>query len=132
MDAGNSNTFKKFFFFLLIALNPFLSFAQEPADHPVSAQHEEGKFRAGDMILHHVGDSPEWHFATVGHSHWTLPLPVILYVPGQGLETFSSSRFHNETRAYGDYKLDEHDHIRSLSGKKFYNFSITRTLLRYY
>ncbi len=128
MDAGYSNTLKKFFFLLLVALTPFISLAQEPTEHAATAQHEEGKFRAGEMILHHVGDSPEWHFATIGHTHLTLPLPVILYVPGGGLDVFSSSRFHNETRTYGDYKLDEHDHITSLSGNKFYNFSITKNV----
>jgi F-type H+-transporting ATPase subunit a len=96
------------------------------AQEPAGIEHEEEKFNIGEMISHHVTDSHEWHFATVGHTHITLPLPVILYVPGKGLDVFSSSQFHNEAQTYGDYKLDEHNHVVSLSGNKIYDFSITK------
>lgn len=52
------------------------------------------KFNPGEMILHHISDSHEWHFATFGSTHVTLPLPVILYSPEKGLKVFSSAKFH--------------------------------------
>lgn len=93
-----------------------------------NASSAEGKFDAGNMIFHHIGDSHEWHFATVGETHITLPLPVILYSPENGLTFFSSSKFHNAERSFGDYRLNEHDHIESISGAKFYDISITKNV----
>jgi len=114
--------FSSLFLFLLAFSNRAL--AQEHA----AEAHGEENFNISEMIVHHVTDSHEWHFATIGHTHITLPLPVILYIPGQGLDIFSSSKFHNESQTYGDYQLDAHNHIVSLSGKKVYDFSITKNV----
>lgn len=38
------------------------------------------------FIMHHIKDSHEWHFATLGHTHITLPLPVIVYSGDRGFE----------------------------------------------
>jgi F-type H+-transporting ATPase subunit a len=114
-------TFTQVFIFLSIFSNT--AFSQE---HTATGEETEEEFKFSEMIMHHVGDSHEWHLATIGHTHVTIPLPVILYSADQGVEVFSSSRFHNESLSYGDYKLDEHDHIVSQSGRKFYDISITK------
>ena len=53
----------------------------------------------GKVIMEHVADDHEWHFATLGNEHTgthvTLPLPVIAYQPTKGLSVFSSSQFHH-------------------------------------
>jgi F-type H+-transporting ATPase subunit a len=115
----NTFIFKAFLFFLL-AFSP-VAYAQ---DHDEEAAPADEKLD----IMHHVGDSHEWHFATIGHTHITLPLPVILYSADRGVEVFSSSNFHNADRTYGDYKLDEHDHIESLTERKFFDVSITKNV----
>ena len=46
-----------------------------------------------DFIMHHVKDAHEWHFATIGHTHISIPLPVILYESGHGLYFYMSSDF---------------------------------------
>jgi F-type H+-transporting ATPase subunit a len=124
----NRKTFRKFVAFplLLLFLSVFssITFAQEHT----GAGEEAEEFNFNEMIMHHVGDSHEWHLATIGHTHVTIPLPVIIYSADQGIEVFSSGRFHNENLTYGDYKLDEHDHIVSRSGRKFYDFSITKNV----
>ncbi|MCC3155783.1 F0F1 ATP synthase subunit A [Hymenobacter sp. 15J16-1T3B] len=97
------------------------------ADTQVEAT-EEGKFNAGEMILHHVGDSHEWHFTSIGESHVTLPLPIIAYRPGKGLSVFSSSRFGHEFKeSYDGLKL-EHEHLESVDGSPVYDFSITKNV----
>ncbi|WP_026998950.1 F0F1 ATP synthase subunit A [Eisenibacter elegans] len=58
---------------------------------------EKKPFNAGDMIMHHIADSHEWHFATLGHTHISIPLPVILYSPSQGLIFFMSGAMHHAT-----------------------------------
>lgn len=94
----------------------------------------ETKFDAGKAILHHIADSHEWHFFSIGHTHATLPLPVILYSPQRGLSVFSSSRFHHGEEVYNGYK-NEHDHIVAVNeagevdhAVKVYDFSITKNV----
>lgn len=121
-------------FFLL--LSQFTTFAQK---------HEEKEFNAGDLILHHIADSHEWHFATIGETHITLPLPVILYTD-KGLDIFMSSEFHhaehkevtNEKgekehqlvlkRPNGNTYVMSHDHITLEGGGSLYDFSITKNV----
>ncbi|TDQ13716.1 ATP synthase F0 subcomplex A subunit [Algoriphagus boseongensis] len=88
------------------------------------------------FIMHHVKDSHEWHFATLGHTHITLPLPVIVYSSDRGLEFFSSTNFQNhETHAFGEeyayegYFIDEHDHLGRVDGASFIEFSITKNVV---
>ncbi len=86
-------------------------------------------FNPGEMILHHISDSHDWHFAHIGNTHLTIPLPVILYSIDRGLEVFSSSRFHNEAFEYNGYKLNEHDHIHPIDeSRHVYDISITKNV----
>jgi F-type H+-transporting ATPase subunit a len=94
------------------------------------------KFDAGKAILHHIADSHEWHFFTVGHTHVTIPLPVIVYSPQRGLSIFSSSKFHHGETVHEGYKLD-HDHIVPVdasgnvdSSVKVYDFSMTKNVVQ--
>lgn len=88
------------------------------------------------FIMHHVKDSHEWHFVTIGHTHVTLPLPVIVYSSDRGLEFFSSTDFQNhETHAFGKeyayqgYYIDEHDHLGRVDGASFLELSITKNVV---
>jgi F-type H+-transporting ATPase subunit a len=117
------NLMKKivFFIFLIVA-----AFHQAKASVP---KEDEGK--ATDFIGHHIADSHDWHFATIGHTHITLPLPIILYSPEKGLDVFSSSNFYDEEHKrveYRGYFLDEHEHIQAGDNRKFYDLSITKNV----
>lgn len=68
--------------------------------------HEEGKVDAGKLIMEHIADAHDWHIATVGHSHISIPLPVIIS-DDHGLKIFSSSRFEHGHATYEGYKLEE-------------------------
>ena len=86
------------------------SFAQEHEVIAVSTEahgeeHTKKDFKAGELIMEHIGDSHDWHI--VGHTH--LPLPVILKTPG-GWEFFSSSNLAHGghfSGKYGTYALTE-------------------------
>ncbi len=98
-----------------------------------AAESEEDKT---SFIMHHVVDSHEWHFATLGHTHVTLPLPVIVYSGDRGLEFFMSTDFQNpETHAFGKeyahegYFIDDHDHMGRVDGASFVDFSITKNVV---
>lgn len=75
------------------------------AQHEMTAQQEEAEirhdeamveeyFNAGEMIIEHITDAYEWHILSIGKTHVSIPLPVILYDQGQW-HVFSSSHFHH-------------------------------------
>lgn len=86
------------------------------------------------FIMHHIKDSHEWHFATIGHTHVTLPLPVIIYSSDRGFEFYSSSDFHDpETHSFGaehnGYFIDDHDKLQAVDeGRTFVDLSITKNV----
>ena len=75
-------------------------------------QQAEEKFKPAEFILAHIGDAYEWHVTTIGHTHISIPLPVILYSGESGFHVFFSSVFHHGEHEYkgfyiakgGDYK----------------------------
>ena len=93
-----------------------------------SGEDEEGI----GFIMHHIKDSHQWHFATIGHTHLTLPLPVIIYEKGIGLrEIHLSSRYYDaghEPVVYKGYRIDENDRLVALDGRRFYDLSITKNV----
>lgn len=53
---------------------------------------ENGTVNVKEIVFGHIGDSYEWHITTVGETHLTIPLPVIVYSGNTGWHLFSSSR----------------------------------------
>ena len=86
----------------------------------------DAEFNPGDMIMHHVTDAHEWHLLDIGKTSVTIPLPIILYSPGQGIDMFLSSQFEHGTKSYNGYEMDSHGHIQALDGHAFYDLSITK------
>jgi len=98
-----------------------------------SAQKENGgkkpeKLDPAKIIIEHVSDGHEFHFATVGGHHVTIPLPVILYSPSRGLSVFMSSAFEHGEREYNGFRLledkflEEHnlDSAKNAKGQPLY------------
>ncbi|MFO7616356.1 MAG: F0F1 ATP synthase subunit A [Bacteroidales bacterium] len=84
-----------------LALNDGPSGSSE--EHPEG--HEKVAFDPGSFILEHVMDSYEWHVLTVGKTHISIPLPVILYTKALGLNIFLSSRFHHGQSSYKGFAI---------------------------
>lgn len=84
------------------------------------------------FMMHHVKDAHEWHFATIGHAHITLPLPIIIYAADRGLEIFSSGRFtdaHHHRVPYRGYRLSANDKIVALDQARiFHDLSMTKNV----
>lgn len=123
--------FKAFIFsltFIAFCLTPNLTFAGDNGN---------GEFNAGELLLHHVGDDYSWHLATVDGHHYSIPLPVILFVDGSPV-IFSSSEFHHAEENGGDgyvktdngeFKLDHKTaSIIEKNGKEFLDFSFTKNV----
>ncbi|SHF57262.1 ATP synthase F0 subcomplex A subunit [Mariniphaga anaerophila] len=74
-------------------------------------EHAEEKFDAGHFVIEHVLDAYEWHIASVGETHITVPLPVILFSrhpelhEGKKLHVFMSSKFHHGHDDYMGFRI---------------------------
>lgn len=73
---------------LLLFLLPFQGFSSE------TSKNDEA-FDPVGMIMHHIGNSHEFHIADYQGKSMSLPLPVILWTDN-GLVTFMSSEFHHD------------------------------------
>jgi F-type H+-transporting ATPase subunit a len=101
------------------------------------------EFNTGKFIIEHVMDSYDWHVASFGDTHISIPLPIILYSKnpdlheGKSFHVFMSSKFHH---AHDDYMGFRISHSEENEGKiveldqhgteigKPLDFSITKTV----
>ncbi|SES77973.1 F0F1 ATP synthase subunit A [Hymenobacter actinosclerus] len=111
--------------FALFCLLSLTARASEPVATTADATESEN-FNPGEMILHHIGDSHEWHWFSTDNDHYTTYLPIIAFRPGQGVAVFSS-RHLAEGEVHEGLKL-EHEHLVSTDGAKVYDFSITKNV----
>ncbi|GAB4310508.1 MAG: F0F1 ATP synthase subunit A [Bacteroidales bacterium] len=93
---------------------------------------EEEEFNPGTMIVEHVVDAHEWHILTIGHTHVSIPLPVILLNNGK-LDIFLSSRFHHGHSEYKGYKLVTEGEnkgriVVAATGEMPVDFSVTKNV----
>lgn len=99
----------RYFLFILFAffLNTGITVASE-ADSTSNESGHNTKFEAGKFVIEHVSDAYEWHIATFGETHISVPLPIILYSSNHGWNFFMSSRFHHGHEAYQNFRI-QHD-----------------------
>ncbi|OZI06324.1 ATP synthase F0 subunit A [Siphonobacter sp. BAB-5385] len=132
---SRNRSFKVFAISILsFALSVFSSqavFAQHEHEGHAEATHEHGKteeFNPGQTILHHVADEHQWHLATIGESHFAIPLPVMLYTPTRGFNIYSSNAFYHGSGEHDGFHL-HHEHFTSEDGSHVYDFSITKNVM---
>jgi F-type H+-transporting ATPase subunit a len=82
--------------------------AAAPPSHEgeTAGSESEEPFNAGKMIIDHIVDSYEWHIMTIGHTHVSVPLPVILIYNGK-VDIFMSSKFHHGHASHLGYKIED-------------------------
>ncbi len=101
-----------------------------------STNTEQHKFDPGPFIMNHIGDSYEWHIATLGHTHLSIPLPIILYSEQTGFHFFISSKFHHGKSEYKNFAIATKGNytgkiIEKINGSEVrpWDFSITKNVL---
>lgn len=94
-------------FLLAVAvfLSAGMSWANEETQDHAEAQESKG-FEAGKFVIEHVSDAFEWHIATFGETHLSIPLPIILYSSSQGWNFFLSSKFHHGHESYKNFRIE--------------------------
>jgi len=86
-----------------------------------TAKAETGAAKEEDIsatILHHIGDSHEWHFWGEGENKVAIPLPVILWTNG-GLVTFLSNK-HDKDEEGKDIFTEKGQSLVNYEGKYYY------------
>ncbi len=85
-----------------------------------------------DFIMHHIADDYQWHIITLGHTHVTLPLPIIIYEKGSGFKFFMSSDFYDADHnpiAHEGYEIEHGSlHATGEEHHAFYDVSITKNV----
>lgn len=109
-------------FSVILTLFSFQVRAAEPA-------HEEGKLDISHEIFSHIQDAHDWHLFSIGENHVTIPLPVIIYSPTNGLTAFMSTKFEHGHAAYNGYQLNGEGKVEALDGSKLYDISLTKNVV---
>jgi len=106
-------------------------------EEPWQEEIEQQEFQAGEIIIEHISDSYEWHIITIGHTHVTIPLPVMLY-DNDEFHFFMSSAFHHNDGIHEGYFISHHDMNSGKIVKKgsngeeirpYLDFSFTKNVL---
>lgn len=82
---------------------------EESADHHDDHAHGDnhgcgdhhGEFDPGATAIHHIADANVYSIGP-----WSIPLPCIVYVKGEGVKVFSSSKFKPGHHGNGHYAVD--------------------------
>lgn len=107
---------------------------QESAVTESKEEKSESDFNPGDVIMEHILDNHDFHFAEINGHSISIPLPVIVYSPQRGLSAFMSSNFEHGHAAYHGYKLAEGNIVAVKEdgsieeGVKVYDLSLTRNI----
>lgn len=78
-------------------------------EHNEKAHSEHPPFNPGAFIFDHIGDAYEWHIITIGETHVSIPLPVILYSKEKGFVAFWSNKFHHGHSEYKGFHVGGED-----------------------
>ncbi len=93
---------------------------------------ESEAFQPGEFMFDHIKDAHEWHLMTIGHTHVSIPLPVILYSKNTGLHVFMSGKFKHGKASYQGFHLEtegeQKGKILEADGYKPFDVSITKNI----
>lgn len=122
MDKLKMRHIKYILLLLLVFMPALASSANDKAD-------EEGGLNIPEIVLEHLSDSYEWHIATYGDNHISIPLPIIIRSDATGEWHFCTSHslpdnfyFNKEMHGKIYEKLPDGSSVRPL------DLSITKTV----
>ncbi len=99
---------KPFLLFMMLII-----FASVDAFASGEGGHEEA-YDPVSSVLHHISDANEFHFV----KGVSIPLPCIVYAPGEGWSFFSSAVFEHGHKAYNGYVLN-HGRVNRIADGNF-------------
>lgn len=95
----------------------FSGFAAFAEGHTATEEHGKEKLDIKEIIFGHIGDQYDWHVldytGSDGQKHpVSMPLPVIIYHPENGISAFMSSKLEHGHAVYEGYQLVTDDYIK--------------------
>ena len=123
---------------ILLVFVAMLFLATPSAMADGQSDNKGGELVVRDFILDHLADSYEWHITTIGETHVSIPLPVIIYSKTNGFNVFSSSKFHHGRESYNGFHIaQEGDHKGKIveineagaEARPCFDMSITKNVL---
>ena len=101
------------------------------------AEEKPEVLKPSDLIMEHIMDNHEYHFAEINGVDVAIPLPVIIYSPQRGFSSFISSKFEHGKAIYQGYKLNEKGVIEAVKedgsldeSVKVFDLSMTRNVVQ--
>lgn len=85
-------------------------FALQAGEHGAAQGQQEDEVDVKGIVFGHIGDSYEWHITDIGHTHVTIPLPVIIYSRVSGWHVFMSSKISHGHIHDGFYVAESGSH----------------------
>lgn len=128
-----------FYFFSTPAIaqnSPVNGGSEAPKEQVEHEEAKDGDFKPGDVIMEHIMDNHDFHFAEWKGHAISIPLPIIIYSPQRGFTTFMSSHFQYGHAVYQGYKLEEGQIVAVKEDNstdesvKVYDFSLTRNVVQ--
>lgn len=105
LAAAFSVFFSIFSTFAIAQNNGHEQVAEGPQPVHESETEETKGVDAGGILMGHILDAHEYHFADINGHPVTLPLPVILYSPQKGFSFFMSSKLEHGHTVYNGYQI---------------------------
>ncbi len=90
---------------IMLSINVF---AQHEGEEPAAGGHEttgDEKMNPGLILMEHILDKHEYHFADYNGHTIGFPLPILLFSPERGFSAFMSSRFEHGHADYNNYRI---------------------------
>lgn len=100
-----TRTIQALLLILIVLFTGQVACAEEEATQTSTTTHSE-EFNAGKFVIEHVSDAFEWHIFTIGETHVSVPLPIILYSSDKGWNVFMSSKFHHGHETYNGFRIE--------------------------
>jgi len=98
----------------ILLLFLFISIGAYSAGSTEMEHVEAGKpdFNVTELIMDHLADAYEWHITTFGHTHISIPLPVIIKGKTGNWHLFFSSRFEHGHAEYKGFYLSKEKNFK--------------------
>lgn len=108
--------------------------------HAEAGHGEKEEMNPGKILMEHILDNHEYHFADYKGHAISLPLPIIIYSPQRGFSSFMSSKFEHGHADYNGYRMTKdpengHEKIVAVDASgnvdasvKVFDLSLTRNV----
>ena len=113
----------------LIIISLLFSVGVFANEHSAVSSEKQEKLNVSELIMEHIGDSYQWHIATISGHEVSMPLPVIVKSSQTGQwYIFSSSRFEHGHATYEGFEISHSEQNKGKIVERSYDGEEVRPL----